>query len=874
MNPTESTRPIPLTVAAENIPTELKQRNQWVTWQYEFRDKWTKPPYQVNGKVRASVTDSTTWGAFSLAVECRDVDGVGFVLTSGDEYVAVDIDHVFNPTTKEAEPWAVEIIQKMQSYTEFSPSKEGIRIFIKGALPGVTGRKKDKLEIYAAGRYVTVTGHKLKNSPITIEARQDEILWLFDRYFKEKEKPKAESNGSGGWNGSDERLIKKALAAKNGDKFKRLFEDGDTSDYKGDDSASDLALCMRLAFWTQVAAQIDRIFRRSKLMRDKWDEKHGERTYGTMTIEKALTGTTEHYTNHPYGVEDGRIVRWRTDREGKRYSEDLCNFDVRVNEEVILDDGAETTRAFVVEGSLDTGIKLPAVRIAASRFAGMTWVTESWGMRAVVRAGTGTKDYLREAIQRLSPEPKLRRIFTHTGWRVIDGQWIYLSGTSSNGNFEVDLGTELSRYKLPPVVEDPVSAMKLSVKLLQIAPLRITAPLWAACYRAPLVSAFAQDLSLWVEGKTGSMKSTLTALFQNHFGDFDRTHLPGAWASTANQLERRAFLLKDNIFVIDDCAPGALDHRELESKASRILRAQGNLSGRGRLKSDLSERPAFAPRGIIVSTGEQHPPGQSLLARTLILELDAVDINLELLTELQCKAGRLSHAMAGYITWLAPQMDNMPKLLRETFIGARARATSGAEHLRIPEASAHLWLGLQCGLNYARDIGAIDDTAKLLDKCWEAFLQIGKDQAVIVEDERPVKRFLNVLYTILIQGRGIIVEKPKKPPDPKPGVDFLGWYDDDFLYLLPEATFSAVVRFCRDTGEHFPIRQERLKRDLTKDGISKVDQGRLTATTWIDSHSKRVLQLDTKAIETLLDISGLTPNHRSHHFKMGERDAL
>ena len=173
------------------------------------------------------------------------------------------------------------------------------------------------------------------------------------------------------------------------------------------------------------------------------------------------------------------------------------------------------------------------------------------------------------------------------------------------------------------------------------------------------------------------MKSTLAALFLSHFGDFDRIHLPGAWSSTANQLERRAFLLKDSLFVIDDYAPAALDHRELETKASRLLRSQGNISGRGRLRADLTERPAFPPRGIIISTGEQHPPGQSLLARTLIIEVDRADVNMDTLTQAQEQFAELVHAMAGYIAWLAPQMADMPQLLRETFRGARTKATAG-----------------------------------------------------------------------------------------------------------------------------------------------------------------------------------------------------
>jgi hypothetical protein len=561
---------------------------------------------------------------------------------------------------------------------------------------------------------------------------------------------------------------------------------------------------------------------------------------------------------YPYGVEDGRIVRYQTVKENTTISVPLCNFDAQIKEEIVLDDGAETHREFVIEGRLDTKAMLPETRVMVARFPSMNWVGESWGRRAIVNAGNSTRDHLRVAIQKLSPNAHDRYVFTHTGWRKIGSQWRYLSGsTTGNSDFEVDLGTELARYRMPAVAGDPIGAMKLSLSLLKVAPLRITAPLFAACFRAPLCGAYPQDLSIWLEGRTGSMKSTLAALFQCHFGDFDRVTLPGNWESTANHLERRAFVLKDSLFVIDEYVPTGLNRREIETKASRILRGQGNLSGRNRLKSDLTERPAFYPRGIIISTGEEHPPGQSLLARTIVLELSREDIDIDLLTMLQQQACRFAHAMAGYIAWLAPQMDDMPQLLKETFLGTRAKATTGNEHLRIPEAAAHLWLGVHSALTYAQEIGAIgiEDAEGILEDCWNAFIAIGKDQATLVEEEQPTRRFLGVLHTMATQGRAIIKNREEAVPDPRPGVDFVGWRDADYLYLLPEATFQAVARFCHDTGDHLP-RSERLKRDLKKDGISECDDDRLTRRVRVGNHLPRVLQLNISAIEREFGIEG------------------
>ncbi len=554
-----------------------------------------------------------------------------------------------------------------------------------------------------------------------------------------------------------------------------------------------------------------------------------------------------------YRIEQGRICRVKQTPHGP-VVEALCNFTATVAEEVLLDDGVETTRAFMIEGHLDTGEPLPAVRIPAPRFGGMTWVVEHWGLRAVVRAGQTTRDYLREAIQRLSPAARERRVFTHTGWREIGGQWLYLTAAGGVGheNIEVDLGQELARYRFPVKSEDAAGAMRASLATLRLAPLRFTVLPWAAVYRAPLAAALPVDHTVWLEGPTGSLKSTLAALYLCHYGAFDRLHLPGTWSSTANQLEHRAFVLKDAVFVVDDYAPRALDARELETKAARLIRSQGNLAGRGRLRADLSERPAFPPRGLILSTGEQHPPGQSLLARLLVVEMDRAVVDLAALTRAQREAARLPHALAGYVAWLAPQMPGLPALLRETFEGAKGRAAGPGEHLRVPEGLAHLWLGLHCALIYAEEIGACSraEADELRDAGWSALLEVGRAQGALVEEERPTRRFLYVLLTLVTQRRVLLLPANEEKPDT--ASEFLGWFDEEHLFLLPEAAFKAVSRFCQEAGEAFPVREDRLRADLAKEGISVCASGRYTATVTVGGRKRRVLQLRLEAAEAVV----------------------
>jgi hypothetical protein len=149
---------------------------------------------------------------------------------------------------------------------------------------------------------------------------------------------------------------------------------------------------------------------------------------------------------------------------------------------------------------------------------------------------------------------------------------------------------------------------------------------------------------------------------QQHFGTGFAAHrLPGSWASTANFNERLAFIAKDTLLVIDDFRPGAAERRRLEGEADRLLRAAANGAGRGRLKSDDSLRPAHPPRALILATGEERPSGESLIARMLLVEVAPGDIGPKRLSACQRDAGggRYAQALAGYIQWLAPRLDEV-----------------------------------------------------------------------------------------------------------------------------------------------------------------------------------------------------------------------
>ena len=157
-----------MTMQIKNIPAELRALPQWVG----RRGKVPLNPLTGKG---AKAGEPSTWGTFEQAmigVELGTFDGIGFEFATGGGIVGIDLDHVVNPQTGEVQPWALEIVQKMSSYTEYSPSGTGLHIFVRGDIP-TSGRKKtlskdtgEAVEIYKEKRYFTVTGRPFLPIPI------------------------------------------------------------------------------------------------------------------------------------------------------------------------------------------------------------------------------------------------------------------------------------------------------------------------------------------------------------------------------------------------------------------------------------------------------------------------------------------------------------------------------------------------------------------------------------------------------------------------------------------------------------------------------------------------------------------------------------
>jgi len=271
----------PASIDADSIPGELKAHNLWVVFKAVKKEngKIKKPPFCAKTGIEADIYNKQNLcdfeTAYKTALNGGGYDGIGTRIPPG--FVGIDIDNCIDDAGN-IDAIGQKILDYFpKTYAEISPSTRGLRIFVQGEKPSKNCRTSidnRSIEFYGHdSQYLTVTGHKIENATKTIGNGQDGLTRCFEALFKVSEKhtekqagisPQTQESGL-----TDAEILSKLRRAKNAARFEELWRGG------GNASDGDLGLCAMIAFYTQDSGQIDRIFRQSARMREKWDERRG-----------------------------------------------------------------------------------------------------------------------------------------------------------------------------------------------------------------------------------------------------------------------------------------------------------------------------------------------------------------------------------------------------------------------------------------------------------------------------------------------------------------------------------------------------------------------------------------------------------------------
>ena len=325
-----------------NIPQELKQNASFCLWKLEKRSgKPTKVPYDPRTGQLAKTNDPSTFSDFGTVMKAYAMggwDGIGYRVSEG--IGAIDIDHCIREDGSLNDVAASIMSFFPDAYFERSPSGTGLRGFFRLS-PDFTydktvyyiNNRKHGLEVYLPGttnRFVTVTGDVYRVGSV---GRNDEALQNMLETFMKRAKPVGGTSIEPCSYLSDDQVIEHASSSASGDKFKALYEGRWEKGYNSQSDA-DMAFVSMLAFWCgNVEEQIDRIFRSSGLMRDKWDRTTGDATYGQITIRNAVASNSSIYLPiHKISVESAEDEFNDLDEQKPDFQPDLTKITLTLEE--------------------------------------------------------------------------------------------------------------------------------------------------------------------------------------------------------------------------------------------------------------------------------------------------------------------------------------------------------------------------------------------------------------------------------------------------------------------------------------------------------------------------------------------------------------
>jgi Uncharacterized conserved protein len=295
---------------------------QWIVWRLEWNaqeGKFDKMPAQRNGAAlnrdTGGADSPANWMTYDDAVavlralpSTGDVRyALGFWLTAECGYWFLDIDiRKCGLGEYVSTDFADGLVRAYQGcFLEWSSSRRGLHIIGSGAVPDHRSKPERsvakqlaplELEFYSAGRGIAFG---LDGAAWGSADQVADVSTMCAQYFPPR--PEFDVERRPEWRGpaDDDVLLERALSARMSAEAAFGGKPSFVKLWNGQaehNSENDMALCAHLAFWTGCDPErMERLARRSGMVRPKWNERRLNTTYIGYTIERACAGTENVY---------------------------------------------------------------------------------------------------------------------------------------------------------------------------------------------------------------------------------------------------------------------------------------------------------------------------------------------------------------------------------------------------------------------------------------------------------------------------------------------------------------------------------------------------------------------------------------------------
>ncbi len=835
-----------------NFPKELIALPQWVCWRLEKDNKSgrdMKVPYSPVSGYKASASKADTWGTLDEAIYHKDkymFSGIGFVFTAECGIIGIDIDHCLEDG--QLNEVAMAILERLPpTYIEVSPSGTGLHIFLRGvAPPGGNRNSESGVEMYSSRRYFTMSGVRWKDCSDTIAIDNGAIEWIHKTFITPPKK-RSRRNATTTVSITDDELLKLSKASKDGDAFDKLYC-GDWQEKYKSQSEADFALCCKLAFWSgRNEAQIDRLFRKSGLYREKWDASHSAdgSTYGAQTVRNACANTDKTYTpprkHDTSEMFEERGLYWRNKNE-RVYQ--LTNFIIEPIEMITAEEETQLTCDLIsFRGERFRQIFM------ANDFANLQRLKNVLTKRTIAFSffgGEGDLELFKQFIDGLNWTKKrgVKALGIYPNKQSL--VFVDTNGAVGVGGRTINDIVQIEKYKMlesdiltAPMIEKDGLRI-LAQNILNYNSYSRTVPIlaWCAgCFIKPhLRRAGIKFPHLFLVGEKGGGKST----------SLERVIMPlfGKHKATASSQTKPFTLMREsnssNIIpqAIEEFKPSQLPKLCLHSLRNHFRDSYDWHEGvRGRADQSAVAYDLLAP---IVVAGEEDSDEGAIRERTIELLFSKRDIKNK-----ECRAA---------YEWIKTN-KNIISSFGRSLLDIALRTTpkevlewhsEGAEYFnkglpdRIVSNLCTMYAGISLINKLCQSLGmAFADAFPIDHAACAANLEVAV-RDYLLDDSSYNKGAVEQAFEVMARMKL------------KSGEDYAFENNGQYLCLCLSQVYDRYTRYCKDyavAGEVLPYTQFRKQLEQTEFFIAK-NKGK-----WFGECSKRVWVVDFNILSKLCDVS-------------------
>ena len=352
----------------------------------------------------------------------------------------------------------------------------------------------------------------------------------------------------------------------------------------------------------------------------------------------------------------------------------------------------------------------------------------------------------------------------------------------------------------------------------------LTFSLMGVLYQPFREAGFAPRFVLFLNGRTGSMKTTVgKILFAQLCEDVFRDEPRRFDTDTAVSLERAIVTSgRDTVTLIDDFAPAKTEtkRREMQDKLEMIIRMVGDGSSRSRSNVRLEDKRGEGVHGMVALTGELMGKGVSSNLRCLYCRLERDLVNVDDVTWFQENPYAYTTFLAAFAEYVGQRYDEIKNYIKRQFSVERKclfgllkerRLVDSAVTLRLASDILHKFLVEYCGVDNGEIETMLMQMRKQIVDCAWISEELSKDESPAVLFVKSIASLMRVGNITLCKDKLMISET----------AEFDGFMDEQFYYFNPDLVQKKVVAFLSQTNSYFPYDQREIQSLLADEQISK-----------------------------------------------------